>query len=114
MISVTSKAEPKLAVVKSPGEEPLFRAGDQVKVSIRYPVGHYRVPRYVRGKHAVVESVIEPPAVNNEEEGFGRNAGSKRHYYRVAIPMSALWIGYIGAAEDNLRIEIYESWLEPI
>jgi nitrile hydratase len=106
--------QPQLALVKALGEEPLFKVGDRVKVSIRYPVGHYRVPRYVRGKHAVVESVIRPVALDNEEEGFGRNAGSKRHYYRVAIPLSALWVGYAGSAEDNLRIEIHETWLESI
>jgi hypothetical protein len=38
--------------------------------------------------------VIEPAGIDNEEEGFGRNAGDKRHCYRVAFPMSdlaALW-----------------------
>jgi len=114
MTNFTSQIQPRLTLVKALGEEPLFKVGDRVKVSIRYPVGHYRVPRYVRGKHAVVEKVIQPAAVNNEEEGFGRNAGSKRHYYRVVIPLSALWVGYLGPAEDNLRIEIYETWLELI
>jgi hypothetical protein len=72
-------------IVKALGEEPLFKAGDNVRISVRYPVGHYRVPRYIRGKRGSVESVIEPMAVNNEEEGFGRNTGSKGHYHRVAI-----------------------------
>jgi nitrile hydratase len=56
--------------------------------------------------------VIEPRAVNNEEEGFGRNAGSKRHYYRVALPMLELWRGYAGSARDQLKIEVFETWLE--
>jgi hypothetical protein len=64
-------------IVKAMGEEPIFKPGDGVKISVRYPVGHYRVPRYIRGKRGSVESVIEPAAVNNEEEGFGRNAGSE-------------------------------------
>jgi nitrile hydratase len=101
-------------VVKATGEEPVFQAGDRVMISVRYPVGHYRVPRYIRGKQCVIESVIEPRALNNEEEGFGRNAGQKRHYYRVAIPLRDLWPGYGGSAADGLRIEVYESWLERI
>ncbi len=36
-------------VVKAAGEEPAFKVGDAVKVSVRYPVGHYRVPTYIRG-----------------------------------------------------------------
>jgi len=94
------------------GEEPEFGAGDLVTIPIRYPVGHYRVPRYIRGKRGVVESVIKPMAVSNEEEGFGRNAGSKGHYYRVAIPLTELWPGYSGSPSDNLRIEIFGTWLE--
>ncbi len=69
----------KLGVVLAFGEEPLFRVGDTVRVLNRSPIGHYRVPRYLRGKDAVVESVIEPRAVDNEEEAYGRNAGSKRY-----------------------------------
>lgn len=103
-----------MVVVKAIGEEPLFCAGDTVKVSVRFPVGHYRVPRFVRGARGVVEMIIRPAAVNNEEEGFGRNAGIKGYYYRVAIRLADLWPDYGGAAQDGLRIEIFENWLERI
>lgn len=93
-------------------EKPVFAPGDRVRVGVRFPIGHYRVPLYIRGKTAVIERVIEPRAVNNEEEGFGRNAGSKRHYYRIAIPMTELWPSYAGSAADGLRIEVFETWLE--
>lgn len=106
------KTTPLSHIVLADCEAPLFKAGDAVVISSRFPVGHYRVPRYVRGKRCVVEAVIEPRAVNNEEEGFGRNAGQKRHYYRVAIPLADLWPGYAGSAADGLRIEVYETWLE--
>ncbi len=106
------KTKPLSNIVTADGEAPAFKPGDAVMISSRFPVGHYRVPRYVRGKRCLVEAVIEPCGVNNEEEGFGRNAGQKRHYYRVAIPLSDLWPGYAGAASDGLRIEVYESWLE--
>src|ERR1700679_520273 len=99
-------------IVKADGEAPLFQVGDRVAISTRFPIGHYRVPLYIRGKTGVVEAIIEPPAVNNEEEGFGRNAGVKRHYYRLAIPLAELWPGYAGSAKDGLRIEVSENWLE--
>ena len=99
-------------IVHADGEEPLFKVGGDVKIALRFPIGHYRVPTYIRGKHGRVEAVIEPPAVNNEEEGFGRNAGLKRHYYRLAIPLTQLWPNYTGSPQDGLRIEVFETWLE--
>jgi nitrile hydratase subunit beta len=99
-------------VVRALGEDPLFREGDMVRVATRSPIGHFRVPNYVRGKRGRVEAVIEPRAINNEDEGFGRNAGEKRHYYRIAIPMSELWENYRGSPHDGLWIEVFETWLE--
>src|ERR1700756_2822248 len=112
MESIDANVDARTRIVTADGELPLFKPGDEVSVSVRYPIGHFRVPNYVRGKRGIVEAVIVPPAINNEEEGYGRNAGNKRHYYRVAIPLTELWPGYAGSANDSLRIEIFESWLE--
>jgi len=101
-------------IVRAEDEQSVFAPGDRVRVSVRFPIGHYRVPQYIRGKTAVIERVIEPRAVNNEEEGYGRNTGSKRHYYRIAIPMTELWLGYRGASGDSVRIEVFETWLERV
>jgi nitrile hydratase len=107
---------PSLAagLVYALGERPIFKAGDAIRILNRSPIGHYRVPIYLRGKTGKVEAVIEPVAVDNEEEGYGRNAGSRRHYYRVAIPMTEVWADYKGSPRDGLYIEVYESWLEKI
>ena len=101
-------------VVFALGEQPAFSAGDAVRVLTRSPVGHYRVPTYLRGKRGVVEMVIEPTSMDNEEEGFGRNAGMKRHYYRIAVPMTEIWPDYVGSPRDGLHIEVFETWLERI
>jgi hypothetical protein len=101
-------------VVLAQCEAPIFRPGDRVRISDRSPIGHYRVPTYLRGKSGSVEAVIEPMAVDNEEEGFGHNAGSKRHYYRIAVPMTELWPRYAGSIGDGLRIEVFETWLQRI
>ena len=65
-------------------------------------------------RRGTVEAVIEPAGVDNEEEGYGRNAGAKRHYYRIAIPMTEIWPDYAGSPRDGLRIEVFETWLERI
>jgi hypothetical protein len=93
-------------------EVPGFAVGDHVKVLTRAPIGHYRVPTYLRGTAGEVVRIIEPALVDNEEEGYGRNAGDKKHYYRVAIPMTALWPNYVGSRRDELHVEIFETWLE--
>jgi nitrile hydratase len=72
------------------------------------------MPTYLRGKLGTVEAVIPTMAVDNEEEAYGRNAGSKGHYYRIAIPMTEIWSDYVGSPNDGLRIEIFENWLERI
>jgi nitrile hydratase len=102
------------AVVPALGEIPLFKVGERVRTGVRSPVGHYRLPIYLRGKSGVVERIIPTMGVDNEEEGYGRNAGSKGHYYRIAIPMSEIWTDYRGPPTDGLRIEVFENWLERI
>jgi nitrile hydratase len=99
-------------IVKALGEEPAFKVGDRVQIAERYPVGQYRVPMYVRGKTGVVERILLPAAVNNAEEGFGRNAGSKRYYYRVVFALTELWAAY--GPQDRLVIEVFEPWLKRI
>lgn len=99
-------------VLPALNEVPSFDVGERVRVATRAPIGHYRVPIYLRGRIGTVERVIEPTLVDNEEEGYGRNAGSKRHYYRISIPMKSLWARYDGLPRDELHIEIYETWLE--
>ena len=101
-------------VVWALGEAAAFRPGDRVRILTRSPIGHYRVPIYLRGKTGTVEAVIEPTAIDNEEEGYGRNAGSRRHYYRLAFAMTELWPDYAGRPNDGLRIEVFESWIERI
>ena len=106
----TTKALPGL--VSALGEAPIFRPGDRIRVLTRTPIGHYRVPVYLRGKTGIVEAVIEPAGIDNEEEGYGRNAGSKLHYYRIAVPLAEIWPDYAGSLRDGVRIEVFETWLE--
>jgi nitrile hydratase subunit beta len=105
-------AHPNL--VYATGEQPQFKSNDAIRVLSRSPVGHYRVPIYLRGKKGIVERVIEPSGIDNEEEGFGRNAGSRRHYYRIAVALTEIWPDYTGSPNDSLRIEVFETWLERV
>lgn len=46
----------RLEVVKAQGEEPVFKAGDAVRISVRFPIGHFRV-RF-RGDFQKISPVI--------------------------------------------------------
>ena len=41
-------------------ETPVFRPGERVRVMERFPIGHYRVPLYLRGRTGVVERLVNP------------------------------------------------------
>ncbi len=110
--SLEDEGRRSAGVVLATGEAPLFKVGEPVRVKRRWPVGHYRVPIYLRGQDAVVEAVIKRRWMNNEEEGFGRNAGALGHYYRLALAMTQVWGSYSGRPLDSLRIEVFETWLE--
>ena len=112
MTSATSSLDLRDDVVLAGGEAPAFQVGDTLRVMTRSPIGHYRVPLYLRGKTGVVETIIHPAAIDNEEEAYGRNAGSKSHYYRMAFRMIDVWPGYAGRPNDGLRIEVFQTWLE--
>lgn len=101
-------------VVLYTDEEPSFKPGDRIRVLTRSPVGHYRVPLYLRGKRGIVEMVISPKAADNEAEGFGHDAGDRGRYYRISVLMRELWQDYQGNARDALNIEVYQSWLEKL
>jgi hypothetical protein len=36
-------------IVLAEGEAPIFAIGEGVRVAVRFPIGHYRVPNYIRG-----------------------------------------------------------------
>jgi nitrile hydratase subunit beta len=114
MNSNSSAPQGNTGLVYALGEKPIFQQHDRIRISERSPVGHYRVPIYLRGKKGIVEKVIEPAGVDNEEERYGRNAGWRRHYYRIALAMTDIWPDYTGSPDDGLRVEVFESWLERI
>ena len=39
----SGRLTPIPGIVKDGGADPIFQAGDRVTISVRFPVGHYRV-----------------------------------------------------------------------
>ena len=91
----------------------LFKEGEQARIETKFPVGHYRVPMYMRGKNVTIVRNLGRH-INPEEEAFGRNAGNEKWYYMVSIRQIDLWARYQGQPDDTLQIEVFENWLSPI
>ena len=112
-MELSDENPPRLEVTRALGETPIFRPGQHVRILERYPLGHYRVPLYLRGRSGVVERLVQP-AIDNEEEGFGLNAGLKRHYYRIGVAMSDIWAAYAGAKRDRFTSKCLKRGWRPL
>jgi nitrile hydratase beta subunit len=88
-----------------------FVKGDRVRARNLNPVGHTRLPRYVRGKTGVVArdwGVFVFPDTN------AHHAGTKRqHCYSVSFDARELW-GKPANSRERLYIDLWEDYLEPI
>ena len=88
-----------------------FEPGDRVRVLSEDRSGHIRTPGYVRGKTGRVESVLGEFR-NPESLAYGDSGMPERSLYKVSFVQLDLWEGYPGPAGDELRMDIYEHWLE--
>jgi nitrile hydratase len=89
-----------------------FATGDQVRVLRLYPLGHVRIPWYIRGKSGVVERLCGAYP-NPEELAYHRSGLPAQPLYRVRFLQRDVWPDYGGEAADTLDLEIYDHWLEP-
>ena len=98
-----------------PAERPasapaLFKAGDAVRARNMNPLGHTRLPRYVRGRAgriAAVHGVHVFPDSN--ASGKGENP---QWLYAVAFAATELW-GAEARAGDEILLDLWEPYLEP-
>ena len=92
-------------------ERPRFSEGDRVRVRASRAPGHTRQPGYVSGKHGVVVSHLGS-TVFPDAHAVGRRT-PPQHLYTVAFEGADLWVD---AAEPGTetRVDLYESYLEPL
>jgi len=92
----------------------MFAPGTAVRVrddwpETRGPV-HIRTPHYLRGaRGTVIRQLGAYP--NPEDLAFARPAAA-RALYHVAFDQPAVW--QEGKTGDELLVEVYEHWLEPL
>ncbi|WP_084698054.1 SH3-like domain-containing protein [Muricoccus aerilatus] len=99
---------------KSAFAAPRFEPGARVLVLDDWPERrgpcHIRTPHYLRGRTGTVQRLLGCFA-SPEDLAFGRPA-SRRALYHVLFEQQPIWNeGHCG---DELLVEIFEHWLEPI
>lgn len=89
--------------------------GQRVRVRDDWPETrgpcHIRTPHYLRGEAGTVQRHLGD-FPNPEDLAFARPA-ARVPLYHVRFDMPAVWHGE-GRAGDELQVEIFEHWLEPV
>jgi len=89
---------------------PQFKAGDVVVTRNMNPVGHTRIPRYVRGRRGVIDrdhGVFIFP--DTHAAGLGRKP---QHVYSVRFAARELW-GPDGHPQDTVYVDLWDDYLDP-
>jgi nitrile hydratase len=91
--------------------KPRFRTGQRVRARNINPVGHTRLPRYVRGRHG---TIIRDHGIFNlqdtDQEGYA--LGDKpQHVYAVRFSARDLW-GEQASARDSVFADLWDDYLE--
>lgn len=92
------------------GPRPRFRVGERVRVRNLHPVGHTRLPRYVRGKQGVIERV-DDAFIFPDANAMGRGR-QKQPVYSVGFEGRELW-GEAAEPRSTLTIDLWEAYLQP-
>ena len=93
---------------------PDYAPGARVRVKDDWPETrgpvHLRTPHYLRGMQGVIVRKLGTYP-NPEDLAFARPP-AQRALYHVAFEQPAVW--HEGKAGDELLVELYEHWLEPL
>jgi nitrile hydratase len=89
---------------------PKFKAGDEVVAKRMNPLGHTRLPRYVRGRRGVIDrdhGVFIFP--DTHAAGLGRKP---QHVYAVRFTARELW-GPEASPRDAIYVDLWDDYLDP-
>jgi nitrile hydratase subunit beta len=94
---------------RPPTAQPRFSPGDRVKTRNIHPTTHTRLPRYARGKPAVVE-MVQGFYIFPDDNAHGRGE-NPQWLYTIVFQAEDLW----GTAADRyltVSIDAWENYLE--
>ena len=94
---------------RDPNVRPRFEVRQRVRARNIDPVGHTRLPRYVRGKTGVIvcdHGVYIFPDSNAHFQGEQR-----QHVYSVRFAATELW-GESASSRDSVHLDLWDDYLE--
>lgn len=92
------------------GQAPRFKEGDAVRVRNVHPLGHTRLPRYVRGKRGLIarfHGIHDVPDTATDGSSIPPQA-----VYSVRVAAHELW-GESGEARADVYVDLWDCYLEP-
>lgn len=102
--------DPKPATKAAAGAAARFQAKQRVRARNLNPVGHTRLPRYVRGKTGTIERDCGIFALQDSvTDGFSQ---AMQHVYTVHFAAKDLW-GEQASPRDSVHVDMWEDYLEP-
>jgi nitrile hydratase subunit beta len=87
-----------------------FELKQRVRARNLNPIGHTRLPRYVRGRTGTVERVSGPAAL--QDTVTDDLARRMQHVYTVRFAARELW-GECANRLDSVYVDMWEDYLEP-
>jgi nitrile hydratase len=90
---------------------PRFQVGQRVRALNINPIGHTRLPRYVRAKLGTIDrnhGIFVFPDTNAHFQGE-----RPQHVYPVRFAATELW-GAQAAAHDSIYVDLWDDYLEPM
>ena len=88
-----------------------FEAGDAVIARNLHPIGHTRLPRYVRGKRGIVQRNYGGFVfADTRAHGLGDHP---QYVYNVRFEARELW-GPDAPANDAVYLDLWECYIEPV
>jgi nitrile hydratase len=90
--------------------EPVYRVSDRVRARNVQPLGHTRLPRYVRGKYGTIVR-LHGTHVLPDSNAHGRGE-QPQPLYGVRFDASELW-GATAGPREAVHLDLWESYLEP-
>ena len=88
---------------------PKFKSGDPVVARRINPVGHTRLPRYVRGRRGTIN--IDHGVFTFPDTNAMRRDPKPQHCYSVRFEARELW-GPEGSARDSVYLDLFDDYLD--
>jgi nitrile hydratase beta subunit len=100
---IVPDTSPKLTAVAH------FHSGQRVRARNMNPIGHTRLPRYVRGRIGTIERIADVEELQDSDiQGLG---AKQQHVYTVRFEARELW-GAQASRHDSVYVAMWEGYLE--